>query len=84
MYYETSLDHDTESILGYFAKTVHLYQMGNLTNARNILSHLVHVKPKWFHAWLLLGKIDIFLYCWEDDETAALHAEKCIPEGSSY
>ncbi|NP_001153421.1 tetratricopeptide repeat domain 37 isoform X1 [Nasonia vitripennis] len=81
MYYETLLDHDSESILGYFAKAVYLYQTRSLINARNILSHLVHVKPKWFHAWLLLGKIDISLYCWEDAETAALHAEKLIPEG---
>ncbi|XP_011495670.1 PREDICTED: tetratricopeptide repeat protein 37 [Ceratosolen solmsi marchali] len=83
VYYETLLDHDPESLLGYFAKAVYFYEIKNLIDARNILSHLVNVKSKWFHAWLLLSKIDIMLYCWEDAEIAALHAQKLIPEGSS-
>ena len=78
------MDHDSESILGYFAKAVHIYETGNSIDARNILSHLVSVKPKWFHAWLLLSKIDIMLYCWEDAETAALHALKLLPEGDPH
>jgi hypothetical protein len=71
-------------LLGYFARAVYLYEMKNLIDARNILSHLVNVKSKWFHAWLLLAKIDIMLYCWEDAEVAALHAQKLIPEKCTH
>lgn len=84
IYYQTLLDHEPESILGYFAKAVQLYEERNLIDARNILSTLVSIKPKWFHAWLLLGKIDITLYCWEDAEAAALQAQKLVPEGDPH
>ncbi|KAJ8681556.1 hypothetical protein QAD02_017348 [Eretmocerus hayati] len=83
-FYETLLDHDPESVLAYFAKAAHLYDTGNLIDARNILSHLVNAKPKWFHAWLLLCKIDILLYCWEDAESAALQALRLTPEGDPH
>lgn len=80
LYYETLLDHDSESVLGYFAKSVYLYETGNLIESRDILNHLVNARPKWFHAWILLGKIDIRLRCWEGAEAAALHALKYICE----
>lgn len=82
--YETLLEHEPESILGYFAKAVHFYKAGNLIDARNIASHLVNIKPKWFHAWLLLSKIDVMIYCWEDAEIAASNAQKLIPEGDPH
>lgn len=81
-FYEKLFDHDEDSILGYFAKAVHLYENGNLIDSRNILGHLVSIKPKWFHAWLLLTKINKKLYCWESAELAALHAQQLLPEGN--
>ncbi|XP_058800397.1 tetratricopeptide repeat protein 37 [Phymastichus coffea] len=84
IYYETLLDHESESVLGYFAQSVYLYKTDNLIDARNILSKLVSVKPKWFHAWYLLSIVDVKLYCWEDAECAAQHAQKIIPEGDPH
>ena len=84
LFYEKLFDHDRDSILGYFAKAVQLYENGNLIDSRNILAHLVNIKPKWFHAWLLLGKINKKLYCWESVETAALHAQQLISEGDPH
>ncbi|XP_014213900.1 tetratricopeptide repeat protein 37-like [Copidosoma floridanum] len=84
IFYETLLDHDPEALLGHFAKAVYLYETGNLIDARNLISHLVGIKPKWFHAWFLLGKINVLLHCWDDAETAAIHAQKLIPEGDPH
>ncbi|KAL7288696.1 hypothetical protein TKK_0017421 [Trichogramma kaykai] len=84
VFYETLLDHDNDSILGYFAKAVNLYETENLIDSRNILNQLVAIKPKWFHVWLLLGKINIKLYCWEEAEYAATNALSLVPEGDPH
>ncbi|XP_011301228.1 tetratricopeptide repeat protein 37 [Fopius arisanus] len=77
-FYNDLLQMKENSYMAIFAKGMHLWQEGNLTEARDFLNHAVSLQCKQFYAWIALAEVNANLYCWEDAEGAILEASKYL------
>lgn len=71
---------DPSSYLAAFAKGVELWRNNNFIESRDVLNQAVTLSPGLFHAWFLLGVINLKLYCWSAAENAALQALELLDD----
>ncbi|KAI4499739.1 hypothetical protein M0802_004995 [Mischocyttarus mexicanus] len=73
-FYESLRKLDNESEPSIIAEAIHLQETADLIRSREILNQLILIKPKSFHGYFMLSKVNKKLYCWENVENAATEA----------
>lgn len=81
-FYDALFALHAESDLAFFAKAVYLFNIKSLIESRTILNYVVASKSKWIHSWVLLSEINAKLCCWEEAESAAVHAQKILQDNN--
>ncbi|KZC12335.1 PREDICTED: tetratricopeptide repeat protein 37 [Dufourea novaeangliae] len=77
-FYESLKKLNNESDEAAIAHAVYLEKTDSLIAARQILKNILTLKPHMLYCWIILGEINVRLYCWEDAENAMRQALKLI------